>query len=440
MSATTKIGLLLIAALVVGAILILRIEDIHLFSPEGVPHKVLVEDVKGLEKKAAVRVSGVRVGSVTDLRLAKQGVEITVMLSSGVELRKGAEAMIVSRGLLGDKELELLPGPPDAAPLDPGSQIPEKRIVSSVEEVVTIAGEISQDVKAVTGGLKDAVGDPEGERRLEVILENLTRLTEQLTRLLERQDGNLEASLENAAAISVSLKSAAENLQAITQKVNEGEGTMGQLITSPETGENLNQALTSVTALTDGARKISALRFGFGLRGEYLVAPSKPKGYFTLDVIPSERTFLRFEAVTQPFGYRSSRTTVTSVEGSAGAALVATPGSTTTTVRQEEFTDAFAVSAMLGFRFRPLVLRAGLLESRGGLGADLFFLGDRLKLTADAWDFNREGYLPHTKLQGLVSVYRGIYLVGGWDDFLNQDHDAASFYFGAGVLLDSGDD
>ena len=59
------------------------------------------------------------------------------------------------------------------------------------------------------------------------------------------------------------------------------------------------------------------------------------------------------------------------------------------TTDTQELKDDFAISALFGWRWKDFGLRAGLIESRGGAGLDYMLLKDRLRFSADLWDFNR---------------------------------------------------
>jgi phospholipid/cholesterol/gamma-HCH transport system substrate-binding protein len=91
----------------------------------------------------------------------------------------------------------------------------------------------------------------------------------------------------------------------------------------------------------------------------------------------------------------------------------------TTTTEQLKFT------LMLGKKVRLLdggigiAGRFGIIESTGGLGADLGLLQDRLVLSVDAFDAYRNKY---PRLRGTLQYgiwNHNLYVVGGADDLLN---------------------
>ena len=462
MSSAAKVGVFFLIVMVLAGILIFKIEDIHFGRKGARSVKIVFNDVSGLDDKAVVRIAGVRVGKVTGIRQIEGRAYVTVDIEDpNVELRQGASAAIANLGLLGDKYLELIPGPIGAAPLPEDSVLTGNQAVS-FDQVTKLARDIETDVKDITASLRGALGGPQGEQTMRAIVDNVERITEELkvivatnhenidstvgnlrefsasiVRLADRIDalvaansGNTSASIENIRAISDKLQHTADNLNAITDKINTGKGTVGQLINSDETSKNLNDALVSVKegvgTLNKTLGKVGKLKVDLGLRAEYLASPSKSKGYLTADIIPNDEHFYRFELVTQPYGRRSLTTTNYTITYPDGHQEV-------TSVQKEQFDDANAISALFGFNFGNLTLRAGLEESRGGGGVDYSLFNKKLRFSFDAWDFARQDYNAHMKIGTRYYFSPSIYATAGYDDFLNRKQKADSVFFGAGV-------
>jgi len=461
MNSVAKVGLFFLAALVLAGILIFKIEDLHLGKKSGKSVSIVFKDVSGLDDKAAVRVAGVRVGKVSRIKLIEGRAYVTVELDSDVDLRQGASAAIGNLGLLGEKYLELVPGPVGAPPLPQDSVLTGNQAVS-FDQVTKLARDIEMDVKDITASLRGALGGPQGEQTTKAIVENIERITEELkvivatnhesvnatianlrefsaemTKLANRIDTlvasnspNTTAAIGNIKEISDKLQHTADNMNAITDKVNTGKGTVGQLINSDETSRNLNDALVAVKegvgTLNKTLGKASKIKIDLGMRAEYLTTPSKSKGYLTADIIPDDEHFYRLELATQPFGKRSLTTTNITTTFPDGH-------QETTTIQKEKFDDGNAVSALFGFNFGDLTLRAGLEESRGGGGVDYALLNKKLRFSFDAWDFARQDYNAHAKIGGRYYFSPSIYATAGWDDFLNRKKKADSIFIGAGV-------
>jgi len=463
MSTAAKVGAFFLVVLTITGLLIWKIEDLRI--GRGRPRKVTVQfqNVGGLDEKTAVRVAGVSVGKVSKIRLVEGKALVDVDLDPDVALRQGASASIESRGLLGEKYVELVPGPFGAAPL-PDNAVIVGGVPVSFDEITKLARDIEVDIKSITKSLKESIGGPQGEERLSEIVENMRLISQEVRAMVETNrvgvdatianfrvfssamndlvarvdsivasnEGNVSGGLSNIREISEKLQTTTDNLNQITGRIREGEGTVGKLVQTDETHKNLNDALVAVKEGVAGLNKaigaIGRTKIDLGLRAEHLASHGKGKGYFTLDINPPDSPrFYRVELVSQPFGRRKSSTTI--------ERTVLPDGHTEETITDtDEFKDDFAISALFGYRWKDVVARAGLVEGRGGGGLDYLLLRDRLRFSAELWDFNRPGdFSAHAKVAGRYYFSPSVFVTGGWDDFLNRERKADSLFFGAGL-------
>ena len=126
MNAAAKVGAFFVVVLILAGILIWQIQGLRI--GKGHAQRVSVEfpDIAGLNEKSTVRISGVPVGKVEKIHLGKNGKGAIVDLeidNPDVDLRLGASASVANLGLLGEKYVELVPGPVGAPPLPEGSTI-----------------------------------------------------------------------------------------------------------------------------------------------------------------------------------------------------------------------------------------------------------------------------------------------------------------------------
>lgn len=463
MNTAAKVGGFFLIALVLAGILIWRIEDLRL--GRGPAKKISVEfkDVAGLDAKSTVRLAGVRVGKVSKIRLTPDGKAIVDMdLDRDVDLRQGATASIANLGLLGEKYVELVPGPVGASTLPEGTTL-KGDLPVSFDQITRLARDIEVDVKDITRNLSQSLGGPQGEERLRTIVENIRIISEDLrvmvaanrgnvdatlanvrdftqgmTELVDRVDklivanqSNVTAGIANIKDVTQKLETTADNVNQITGKIKEGEGTVGKLVQSDETHKNLNDALVAVKEGVAGLNKalgsIGKTKIDLGIRSEYLSRFSKGKSYFTLDIDPPDTSrFYRVELSSQPFGRRINDTLVTRTTFPDGHTEV-------TTVDTTEYKDDYAISALFGYRWKDLTLRAGVIESKGGAGLDYALLKNRLRFSADLWDFSHPDFAAHGKLTSRYYFSPSVFVTGGWDDFLNRSRGSDSLFFGAGL-------
>ncbi len=93
--------------------------------------------VGGLQTGSDVRISGIRVGTVTKQSLDPETFQakVTMSISGTVKLPEDTEAAIVSDGLLGGKYVNLIPGKAPQIVAD-GGKIGKTRDFQSVEDLV----------------------------------------------------------------------------------------------------------------------------------------------------------------------------------------------------------------------------------------------------------------------------------------------------------------
>lgn len=476
MTSAAKIGLLMLVGLIVLAVFIIKIEDLS-FGEEGERWSVeaLFPSAAGVDRHAPVRIAGVRVGKVEEIRLEGSQALLVLSLESGVELRQGARAQVTNMGMLGNKYVEVFPGDP-SAPLLPEGAVLSGGNPPSFDNIMTAANEIGADVKEVTEALRLSLGGEQGADKIGEIVDNLRELTaslkelvatnqsnvnqttenfrefsqtlrdelpaiaekmnllaDRLTVVVNENRDNMKGSLENIRDLSDKLRGSADNLNAITGKIARGEGSIGKLINDEETVDNLNTTLESIDSGVDTLKnslgRIERFRLDMGIRGESLVDDSESRFAFGFDLWTTEKRFFRIEGVDLPYGRTKTSADTLTTQYPDGR----TETQTSTLVRNE---DKIGINAQIGYRLFPsTTIRAGLFESAGGFGVDHHLVLARrpLRLTLEAYDFNREEASdPHLRIEGRYFLNSNLFLLAGWDDPLFSDR--ASIVIGGGVV------
>jgi phospholipid/cholesterol/gamma-HCH transport system substrate-binding protein len=99
------------------------------------------------------------------------------------------------------------------------------------------------------------------------------------------------------------------------------------------------------------------------------------------------------------------------------------------------------INAEIGKRYDNILLRGGIIESTGGVGVDYFTHKDKVKLTAEVYDFNSEndirGDNPHLNLKATYLYLKHLQFIAGIDNILNVD--AREFFLGVGVKFKDND-
>ena len=119
-------GIFLLVSFVILAVMIFAVSDIQSLFKKKKEIKVLFRYSDGIEKNAQVRLSGIRIGNVTNVRVApEQGdkIELTLSIFSDTVIREDTKAAIKTLGLVGGKYVELTGGLPSARVLKSGGML-----------------------------------------------------------------------------------------------------------------------------------------------------------------------------------------------------------------------------------------------------------------------------------------------------------------------------
>ena len=110
LSAEAKVGLLVI----VGSIALLchdlcRGQIRVRRDKRAIRSAALFDSVAGLDEKSAVRMAGVKIGTVERVELSDSRAKVIMRINPEVQIKRGSEATIKTMGLLGDKFVEIIP-------------------------------------------------------------------------------------------------------------------------------------------------------------------------------------------------------------------------------------------------------------------------------------------------------------------------------------------
>lgn len=488
MSSAAKVGAFMLVVLVILGFFILRIEDIRLGgSATTQTIDVTFPSVAGLDEKSPVRVAGVRVGKVKTIRLQGGTALATLEIDSAVELREGARAYVANLGLLGEKYVELVPGSPGAPALADRTRPIEGATTPTIDDVTAQVSKIAEDVKAVSASMRNAMGGPEGEKRLEDIVENIRDITERMKIILASNEGNVNATAENLRKITddlrveipriansldrfansiadtvgenrsdvreivqdtkqlaAELRETNDNLNDITGQIRSGQGTVGKLIYDDEALRKLTASLESVeqgaNELRDTLGKARRMQMAVEVKSNYYDGLEENVDYgFTgnsrggvallLQPNPERNRFLNLEVNYDPRGQRYEKQTTTTVTGPDGIPV-------TTTTNQVKYEKDWVFSAQAAWQVDKTRLRVGVFDGSGGVGAD-YFVNDRLSLTGEIFDFNERAgnEEPHLRMFGNWTVMKErpnfptVFLSTGVDNVLNDN----AFTIGGGI-------
>jgi len=245
------------------------------------------------------------------------------------------------------------------------------------------------------------------------------------TAALTPEQQQQQAQVKGVQQAVEKLNDSLASLDQILGKVNEGKSVAGKILIDERLGRQFGGAIEGVSDYIDRLQK---LQIEIQLRSEWLlnqtVSEGRPgaKVYFGAKLLPRPDKFYLLEVVSDPRGVDSVKTETVTTR-SAGSA---TEDTTVTTRTLHE--DKLTFSLELGKRYGPLTFRVGVIESSGGLGADLHLLEDALQLSVSVYQFSRpyQDVFPRAKVWANYNFLQHFYVTTGVDDFLNRWRTATS--------------
>jgi virulence factor Mce-like protein len=414
-----KIGIFVTIALLIVVIFIFVVGDLGvLFRKPGYSIFVSYDTATGLEKRAVVRMAGVKVGYVKDVRLKGRKAEVELIINYGIPIPVGSKATMASIGLLGEKHIEILPSEEEEF-LKTGDAISGVPPVSFDQMGTTLLA-IGDEFKGIAQIISEMIGGEESRNNFRDTLENLALFSEELNEFLsinkeevqkglqssqqavqtfeqsvEQVSTNLEELIsllketveESREDININMESIKELIKSIEkslkllneslEKINKGEGTLGKLIHQADLYERAEGAMDDLEKVIN---PISEMKITGGLSAEYYPESDVLKGYFTLEIWPAKKNFFLTQIVYDPW------------------------------------IEKLLFSAQGGLRWGNFAPRIGIMESKIGAGIDYYTLKDRLRISLEGFDFYRS-QSPQIRIRARYAPFKYFQLLLGLDDF-----------------------
>lgn len=430
-----RIGAFFVTIFLILAMFIMFVGDIGLvLKKKGYPLYVPFETVIGLAKRSYVRMSGLKIGYVKDIRLKGTHPEVELQIDPAIKVQKGSKATMATAGLIGEKYVEIIPGEDEGFLQSGDSLLPE--VSFDIEQLGKMFLSVGEDVKALGESIKTILGEEESPTSVQDALKNFSALTSNLKEFLtenrqgvrqgiqsttravdsfEKKVGDISQDLEefvavmkemveeNRGSIKLNLEKikdliekTEESLRLLNEsleKINKGEGTVGKLIQDPDLYQRAEGTMRDIEKIISPLVSMSAR---FGLSAEYFGQSQLVKNTFMVDVWAARNKYFLGQAVYDPW------------------------------------LDVFTYSVQGGFRLGPFVPRLGILESKVGAGLDVYTLKDRLLISLEGFDFNRLTS-PRFRAWTRYSATKHLYIILGIDDFTLASN--REFYFGLGLGL-----
>ncbi len=283
-STELKVGVVVLSACVLLLIGFIWIKGIS-FQQNRYKYSVIFPNVGSLETGDPVSVSGVPKGKVEKIQLYQGDVLVTFNLTRDVVLKKDAKFTVMNIGLMGERFVAVETGHSDSL-LDLSQPIRGYYDIG-IPEVMGRMGDMIDEIRRLTGHLEKVIGTESSQDALIQTIENLKSISRKIDTLLEHNKDRFDQTLTDLSQTSTELKNmvmtnkdklrhTVDNfssvsgkldnitttldtlsifLKNITSKIENGEGSLGQLFNDTTLYDQIKKTAQNVDSLIVDIKK-----------------------------------------------------------------------------------------------------------------------------------------------------------------------------------------
>lgn len=228
---TARVGLFFLLGIALTWVTFATLSGGSIFKNKGYKLVAGFESLKELKKGDEVRMAGVTIGSVQETRLdlAHRRGEAILLIQPGIQVASDAHASIVMAGLIGTNYIGVELGSAGAAPLNPGDEI-KTRVTPDLNSIMTDLGNLGKKLDGAFTSISSAIS---GDGKSPGLFQKLDKVI-----------------TENSEKVTATMT----NVQEITTKLNNGEGTLGKLINDPALHDELVAAVGEIKSTAADAK------------------------------------------------------------------------------------------------------------------------------------------------------------------------------------------
>ena len=431
MSAEAKVGAFAVGGLMALGSAIYAVGDFNIISDDDMTVYAGFRQVVGLETQSAVRLRGVPVGNVAEIKNDGSGVTVTLKVKPDTKIPKNSQVTVSSSGVMGEKFVNIMPGQDDGNYLDDGDYIygtEEADMNAMFNGIDKVLGKVD----GLLGNMQEIVGNETFQtsvvtmsKNMEEASGNVNRFTGSLAKMSEENVGKVSQMADNMNEVLASLNRSMATVEGMTQNINRFAG-------NPKTAEDLQTTLKNIS---DTSKNVASMAENMNkFAGDPKVAEDLKATVHNAKNI-TDRADKILEKV-QGASEKVSKIDVTpSVEvlysrhdhksdWNTNFNLDVASGDTSLRLGAEDIGDHTKLNAQVGKKFgESFGARGGIIAGKPGIALDAY-AGKNVKFSAEAYDPNE----AKLRLKSQFKIADSTYLLGEWHDVTHKDNRAA--YFG----------
>jgi phospholipid/cholesterol/gamma-HCH transport system substrate-binding protein len=130
------VGLFIIAGIVCLGYLSIKLGKMEIVGERGYEIYGVFSNIGGLKVGSSIEIAGVNVGRVKNITLENYQANVVLNLPKGLKIQEDAIVSVKTKGLIGEKYIEITPGASEKT-VQPGGRIRETQPAVDLEELIS---------------------------------------------------------------------------------------------------------------------------------------------------------------------------------------------------------------------------------------------------------------------------------------------------------------
>lgn len=230
-----------------------------------------------------VKINGVKLGKVEDIKLSGNRVLVTVRIRTDVKIPRNSEVRVQNIGIMGERQIGVILG--DSSQVFAPNDTIDGHFDAGIAEALGLAGELFDSTKVLIETVRvvmdSTIASPEFSEKFKGMVNKAENLEDRLSMLVDETDPQLKKSLKNlndatvkvnilldtaaapigglvtdarglmgdAHGVVVKLDSVTDRLVSITQKLQSKDNTAGILLNDRVLHDDLVKTVNSADSL-----------------------------------------------------------------------------------------------------------------------------------------------------------------------------------------------
>lgn len=219
-------------------------------SGKAYPLQVLFTEVRGIEQGTAVMMAGIKVGTVRGVSLTPANkAMVEVLIQQGTDIPEGSQFRIASVSLLGDRYIEIVPGPSQNPKVRP-----EQTLVGTeafnLDDFFTRVEMILVRVDRLGELAEGWLGDPTIKQGTQQMVKNLEAASAGAVTLVAEMNSIVSENRATVSQSAANVTAATRNIADATESLS-GAFAQIETLTASTSPEDIQSVMANIRAATE---------------------------------------------------------------------------------------------------------------------------------------------------------------------------------------------